>query len=116
MTLLEHPGLTIGRRIKIARVAAGLEQQQLAEAVGVRRNTMSNWESGRTEPSASHFVRLARIVGQPLDWFAEGVAETPASGAGGGVARPEGFEPPTFWSVAALAALLLVAMRERVAR
>lgn len=74
----------------MSRVGAGLDQQTMADALGVNRATVSMWETGRTEPSASKFVRWAELVGQPLDWLAQGFK-----------VRPEGFEPPTFWSVAA---------------
>lgn len=59
----------------------------MAARLNVGRSTISNWERGLAEPQVSHFVRWARITGQPLEWFAERV-------------RPEGFEPPTYCSVA----------------
>lgn len=36
----------IGTKIKEARVAAQLTQEQVAEALGVSRQTVSNWENG----------------------------------------------------------------------
>lgn len=36
---------------------------QLAKQVGVSRNTVTNWESGKTEPSASELVRIADALG-----------------------------------------------------
>jgi Zn-dependent peptidase ImmA (M78 family)/transcriptional regulator with XRE-family HTH domain len=36
---------------------------QLAKQVGVSRNTVTNWEGGKTEPSASELVRIAAALG-----------------------------------------------------
>ncbi len=89
MTLFNDTALGLARRLRAARLLADLEQADMADRIGVARTTVSAWETGRTEPSASHFVAWSQITGQPLDWFAEGVQ-----------VRPEGFEPPTFCSVA----------------
>gem|GEM_PF-6779467 len=77
---------------------AGLEQAEVAKLCGLSRNTISAWENGRNEPSASGLIRIARITGQSLDWFAEGVNDVaPAeAGATNWEVRHEGFEPPTF--------------------
>lgn len=43
----------IGTRIKRAREAMRWTQQQLADAIGVDRKTVDNWENGRTQPRSS---------------------------------------------------------------
>lgn len=43
-------GPTIGKRIRLRRQALKLTQQQLADAVGVDRATVSAWERGRHMP------------------------------------------------------------------
>lgn len=88
MTMIDNPTWTLSERLRRARLLAGLEQKDVAAALGVNRATVSLWETGKTEPSASNFVRWAQLTGQPIEWLAEGVV------------RPEGLEPPTFWSVA----------------
>ena len=80
--------LSLRGRLKAARLLAEMEQAELAERIGVARQTISNWERGVAEPSATYFVRWANETGQPLAWLAEGVQ-----------VRPEGFEPPAYWSV-----------------
>lgn len=47
----------IGTRIAIARKARGLNQDQLAEAVSVHKQTISRWESGKRAPNGEE-VRL----------------------------------------------------------
>lgn len=41
---------TFGDRLRKARRAAGLSQQQLADAIGVKVQRLSNWEAGINEP------------------------------------------------------------------
>ena len=41
-------------RLKSARAALDMSQQQLADAVGVSRQTISNWESGQGAPTPDH--------------------------------------------------------------
>lgn len=94
----------LGRRLRAARNLAGLDQVGMSRLLKVGRSTISNWETGISEPDATQFVRWAAYTGQPLEWLAEGIIgdeETPAENGGGSMARPEGFEPPTFWSVVA---------------
>lgn len=121
MTMINTTGMVLAKRLRAARLLADLEQAEIAKLVGVARTTVSAWEQGRTEPSATYFVRWAQVTHQPLDWFAEAVnAETPAEA--GDWVRHEGFEPPTFWSVAspgsalAFGVALLAMMRQAVQR
>lgn len=48
-------------RLKTARITNGLKQQDVAEQMGIKANTISNWEKGRTEPDIDSFVKLCDI-------------------------------------------------------
>ncbi|MDE7203121.1 MAG: helix-turn-helix domain-containing protein [Lachnospiraceae bacterium] len=48
-------------RLKNARAESGLKQQEVAEKLGIKANTISNWEQGRTEPDIDTFVKLCNI-------------------------------------------------------
>lgn len=48
-------------RLKEARNNKGLKQQEVADQLGIKANTISNWEKGRTEPDIDTFVTLCRI-------------------------------------------------------
>ena len=55
--------LILKNRLKVARVEKGLSQTQLAELVGVSRNTISSIETGQFNPPA----KLALILCIALD-------------------------------------------------
>ena len=58
-----NDALILKNRLKEARTEAGLSQGQLAEAVGVSRNTISSIETGQFNPTA----KLALILCIALD-------------------------------------------------
>lgn len=53
---------TRGERIKAARAAAGHTQQQLADLVGVARNTINRVENDLAAPSLRLLETLARVL------------------------------------------------------
>ena len=55
--------LILKNRLKVARAEKGLSQTQLAELVGVSRNTISSIETGQFYPTA----KLALILCIALD-------------------------------------------------
>ncbi|MBQ6832029.1 MAG: helix-turn-helix transcriptional regulator [Oscillospiraceae bacterium] len=55
--------LVLKNRLKEARCAAGLSQSQLADIVGVSRNTISSIETGQFNPTA----KLALVLCVALD-------------------------------------------------
>ena len=56
--------LILKNRLKVARAEKGLSQSQLAEMVGVSRNTISSIETGQFNPTA----KLALLLCIALDW------------------------------------------------
>ena len=64
-----EPGQAFARRLKKAREAKSLTQQQLASELGVSKQLISHWENGRWMPRAADASRLARILGVTLDWL-----------------------------------------------
>lgn len=52
--------------LKKARTEKGMTQEQLAEAVGVVRQTISNIECGLTLPSITNAQAIAQVLG--LNW------------------------------------------------
>ena len=44
------------------RARAGLKQETVAAALGVKQNTVSNWETGTSEPDIDTLRKLCRIL------------------------------------------------------
>ena len=57
----------IAENILATRVALRLTQEQLAQAVGVSRQTVAKWESGETSPDLEHAAALADVLGTTID-------------------------------------------------
>lgn len=72
--------MTQQERIRLARRAAGMSQNQLAQAVGVQRSAVSHWEAplGKN-PSVSHLREMALVTGIQFEWLATGRGEMPLS-------------------------------------
>lgn len=54
-------------RIRVGRAETRMTQQQLADAVGVSRQTINAIEAGRFVPSAVLALKIARIFGCPVE-------------------------------------------------
>jgi transcriptional regulator, cro/CI family len=59
----------ISERLKFLRKEKNLTQTELGEKVGIKRNTYSDWENGKTEPSFDNLVKLADFFNVSLDWL-----------------------------------------------
>ena len=57
----------IADNILATRMSARLTQEQLAEAIGVSRQTIAKWESGETSPDLEHAAALAEALGTTID-------------------------------------------------
>lgn len=54
-------------RLKSARAALDMSQQQLAEAVGVSRQTINAIEKGDYNPTIRLCIAICRVLGKTLD-------------------------------------------------
>ena len=62
----------VGERIRAARTARGLSQQQLGELLDVSFQAVSTWESGKFIPDSDHLPALAEALDLSLNTlFAE---------------------------------------------
>jgi len=57
----------VTNRIRALRTEAGLTQAQLAELLGVTRQTVIAVEQGRYSPSLELAFQIARALGRPID-------------------------------------------------
>lgn len=67
---------SIGRRIKEARLASGLTQQQLGDIVGVQKSAIAKYESGRVvNIKRDVLTKMAEALDVGLYWLI-GIEET----------------------------------------
>ena len=59
--------MEIGKRLQRSRMDAGLTQEQAAEALDVTRQTVSNWETGKTYPDIKNIVDISNLYHISLD-------------------------------------------------
>jgi len=67
--------MSIGEVLKQARAAIGLSQEEIAERIGVSRQTISNWENGRSYPDISYVMAMSNIYNVTLDSLLKGDSE-----------------------------------------
>jgi transcriptional regulator with XRE-family HTH domain len=60
------PAGSIGSKMRIARMMAGLRQGDLANRMEISQVTVSSWETGRTHPNALQLERFASVLGMDL--------------------------------------------------
>jgi transcriptional regulator with XRE-family HTH domain len=78
---------TLGDRLTLARETAGLELNQLAQRIGVRPQTLRNWEEDRAEPRANRVQMLAGMLDVSLVWLISGLGPAPRAADGPGPAE-----------------------------
>jgi putative transcriptional regulator len=69
--------MSFGRHLRGLREEAGLSRADLARRAGVPGSTLQHWENDRGFPSLAAGLRLAGVLGVPVERLAEGV-EDPA--------------------------------------
>lgn len=52
-----------------ARANANMTQSQFAEALGVDRGTVYNWENGKGTPSATLLRKISELSKIPMDYI-----------------------------------------------
>lgn len=68
---------TLGSRIKQARKAIRLAQDDIAIAAGVRRLTVASWESDETVPRADQVIAIADKTNVSAAWLLTGEGSGP---------------------------------------
>ena len=55
--------MTLGQRISLYRKKLNISQEELGARLGVSRQAVSKWESGRSDPSTTNLIALAKLFG-----------------------------------------------------
>jgi transcriptional regulator with XRE-family HTH domain len=61
--------LALGRRIRVAYGAAGLNRHQFAKGLGTTYPNVLRWESGDTAPTAPYLAKIAALCCVTTDWL-----------------------------------------------
>lgn len=73
---------TLGGRLSAARDASGLSLADVANRIGVKRESLLAWEADRAEPRPSSLIDLAGILGVSPMWLMTGVGSGPIQESG----------------------------------
>lgn len=67
--------MMLAEQIKSRRKGLGLSQEELAECIYVSRQTISNWETGRTYPDIESLLLMSALFGSTVDELIKGDVE-----------------------------------------
>ena len=57
----------LGQNLKDMRIKNKYNQEDIAEQLGVTKQTISNWEKGKRTPDINHLIKLDNIYQVTLD-------------------------------------------------
>ena len=61
--------MKFGECLKELRAAKNLSQMQLANILKISQSAIAKWELGKTEPTASAIIMLARYFNETTDYI-----------------------------------------------
>ncbi len=61
--------MTFRERLKDLRNAKHLSQMELSVKTGISQSAIAKWELGKTEPTASAIIALAKFFGESADYL-----------------------------------------------
>lgn len=77
-------------RLNKALTVAGISSNEMADYLGVGRNTISNYINGRTRPRKATIRDWARRTGVPCEWLETGhISPDGPNGGGQNTGRPQ---------------------------
>ena len=71
----ERSAVEVGNRIREERERLGLSQENLAQRIFVSRQTVSNWETGKTYPDVQSLLLLSNLFEVSVDSLVKGDVE-----------------------------------------
>ena len=67
MSDLKYNGDTLAHRMKVARAEARMDQQALANAAGISKDSVARYETGRNVPALDKAFDMAVALGVSID-------------------------------------------------
>lgn len=78
--------MSLGERIRLLRTGRNLSQNDLAEALGVSRQSISKWETDGAVPELDKLVGMSQLFEVSLDALIKGTDPAPCAAADGAAA------------------------------
>ncbi len=70
--------MTFSERLTDLRKKSGMSQEQLAEKLGLTRQTVSKWENGQSTPELAYIAILSELLGVTTDYLIKGTQNVSA--------------------------------------
>ena len=105
--------MTLGEQIASARKEKGMTQEMLAEQLGVTRQAVARWETGKALPGTANLFMLRQLLGIPLEAAdievtdLEKTTRTEKSGTLANAEKAESLTAKQKWMLMAATAILL---------
>lgn len=61
--------MRFGERLKELRIERNMSQMDLALATGISQSAIAKWELGKTEPTATALILLAKFFDESVDFL-----------------------------------------------
>lgn len=75
--------MTFSEKLTGLRRKSGMSQEQLADRLGVTRQSVSKWEGGTAMPELVKLISLSELFGVPVDYLVKDWMEEPDNPCGG---------------------------------
>lgn len=84
-----HVDLSVGSRLRQARLLAGASQEDVGTAIGVSFQAVQKYENGENRLSAGRLAAAAKFLGVPMSFFFQDDAEPATAGDTAGFSAKE---------------------------
>jgi len=84
-----HIDLSVGSRLRQARLLAGASQEEVGNAIGVSFQAVQKYENGENRLSAGRLAAAAKFLGVPMSFFFQDDAEPATAGDTAGFSTKE---------------------------
>ena len=74
----------VGSRVRLRRMLVGMSQEKLGEMLGLTFQQIQKYEKGANRIGASRLYQIAQILGVPVQFFYDDMADEIKSGRTGG--------------------------------
>ena len=84
--------MTFGEKLQELRKGSGLSQEELAQRLGVSRQSVSKWEQDQTYPETDKLIEISRIFSLSVDSllkYGQAAEQVPEKAEDGGDAAPD---------------------------